>query len=172
MIENKPSFETVYEDQQSKVQRYMEAKTSNPWMAQDLTSNAFLKAYSAWDRFDTSREIPPKNWIMKIAHNEMVNHYRDDKKTVPLEAIPWQVAKDNPADELERKMTAQTIRQAVIKLGEPQSIVIRGLYFEGKKDKELAAELNKSPGAVRVIASRGRQRLKEILKDEVQYLQF
>lgn len=175
--EANPAFEQVY-DQEAYDRKLAQLghdfyhKTGNFHTAEDLAAEVMFKVYKGWDRFDPSRGVPIEHWEWRIARNVAVDYHKDNKHEISLEAMPWQPDKSNPPAEVEKRWQSQKVREAVIRLGEPQSTVIRGLYFEEKKDKELAVELNKSPGAVRVIATRGRQRLKEILKDEVQYLQF
>lgn len=174
--EAKPAFEQVYDqaayDQKlARLGNYFYSRTGNFDIAEDLAAQAMSKVYKGWDRFDPSRGIPIEHWEWTIAHNVAANYHRDNKHETSLQRMPWLPDTSNPQEETEQRWLAQKVREAVIKLGEPQSTVIRGLHFEGKKDKELAALLNKSPGAIRVIATRGREKLKgmtelrEILDD-------
>jgi RNA polymerase sigma-70 factor, ECF subfamily len=58
----------------------------NPATAQDLTQETFIRAMRAWDRFDQRN---PRGWLLKIASNLAISHYRTEKRrrAVP----PWQL---------------------------------------------------------------------------------
>ena len=55
--------------------------------AEDLTQEAFIKAFSNLDRYDPQRKF--SSWLFKIAHNATIDHLRRRRPdTVPLEASP------------------------------------------------------------------------------------
>ena len=158
----KETFEQVYLDNVDKVQKYLYHKTRNPTVAEDLVSETFIRAFASSGPFE-DRGIDPARWIFKIAHTRLVDHYRA-RQTLSTEGMEI-VNLETTENIAERNEMALKVREAIISLGEPQSIVIRRLYFEGKKYREIAQELGKSYGSVRVIATRGRFRLKEMLED-------
>jgi RNA polymerase sigma-70 factor, ECF subfamily len=43
--------------------------------AEDLTQQTFERALRAWDRFD-SRRAPVSTWLLAIARNLLIDHYR------------------------------------------------------------------------------------------------
>ena len=57
------------------------------------------------------------------------------------------------------------VREAVLLLPKNYRIAIYLFYFEGYSAKEIAAAMGKSENAVTLYLSRGRRKLKEILKD-------
>jgi RNA polymerase sigma-70 factor, ECF subfamily len=46
--------------------------------AEDLTQLTFERAVRAWDRFNADRGSP-RTWLMSIAHNLLIDHYRRDR---------------------------------------------------------------------------------------------
>jgi RNA polymerase sigma-70 factor (ECF subfamily) len=46
--------------------------------AEDLTQETFERALKAWRRFDPSR-AQPRTWLLAIARNLLVDHYRRDR---------------------------------------------------------------------------------------------
>jgi RNA polymerase sigma factor (sigma-70 family) len=48
--------------------------------AEDLTQLTFERALRAWSRFDPDR-ASPRTWLMSIAGNLLIDHYRRDRST-------------------------------------------------------------------------------------------
>jgi RNA polymerase sigma factor (sigma-70 family) len=48
--------------------------------AEDLTQLTFERAIRAWGRFDRAR-ASPRTWLMSIANNLLIDHYRRDRTT-------------------------------------------------------------------------------------------
>jgi RNA polymerase sigma-70 factor (ECF subfamily) len=64
--------------------------------AEDLTQLTFERALRAWSRFD-ARRASPGTWLLSIAHNLLIDHYRADRSHshesigpdgVPADALP------------------------------------------------------------------------------------
>src|SRR4051812_41886047 len=49
--------------------------------AEDLTQQTFERALRAWSRFDPSR-AQPRPWLLAIARNLLVDHYRRDRSNL------------------------------------------------------------------------------------------
>jgi DNA-directed RNA polymerase specialized sigma24 family protein len=55
-------------------------------------------------------------------------------------------------------------------LPEPEQYAIRGIYFEGREVGEIAADLSRSPAAVRGLLHRAYKRLATCLGSSSQWL--
>ncbi len=55
----------------------------DPALAEDLTQEAFVKAFRALDSFDRSRKF--SSWLFSIAHNTTIDHLR--RKQVPTVSL-------------------------------------------------------------------------------------
>ncbi len=73
-------------------------------IAEDLTSLTFMRALGALDRFPADRPIAP--WLVRIAHNALVDYRRRAGRTVPLDDMVAHTleAPDSPGvtDDLEQ----------------------------------------------------------------------
>lgn len=76
------------------------------------------------------------------------------------------------ADKTDIQETAENseIKRILLKkigeLGEPDSVIIMGKYYENMTSKEIGAKISMSPEAVRVRCGRALKKLKKMLSDE------
>lgn len=91
--ETKPDFLEVYARWVSPIYRYFRSHVGEDPLAEDLTSQLFLKAYQAWPRFEPKRSLAA--WLFRIAHNLAMDHYRAARRSrnyleeAALPSIPW-----------------------------------------------------------------------------------
>jgi RNA polymerase sigma-70 factor, ECF subfamily len=85
-VEAQRGIEELYNSEAQTIFRTVNAIVLNPATAQDLTQETFVRAMRAWDRFDQRN---PRGWLLKIASNLAISHYRTEKRrrAVP----PWQL---------------------------------------------------------------------------------
>jgi RNA polymerase sigma factor (sigma-70 family) len=81
----KPDFADVYDDHIWDVYGYLAYRLGSRDEAEDLTQNAFERALRAWSRYD-ERRATPKTWLLSIAHNLLIDHYRSSgRQAAPTE---------------------------------------------------------------------------------------
>jgi RNA polymerase sigma factor (sigma-70 family) len=71
------AFARVYDENIWGVYGYLAYRVSSRADAEDLTQLTFERALKAWDRFD-SRRASVATWLLAIARNLLVDHYRRD----------------------------------------------------------------------------------------------
>jgi RNA polymerase sigma-70 factor (ECF subfamily) len=105
--------------------------------------------------------------LFTIAHNLAANWYRDRKRRpqAPLEAIQGR-DEDVESDAFERVDDADAIREAVAGLPAERQHLILLRYVEGLSHAEIARNLGRSEGAVRVLLHRTLRSLREELGEE------
>lgn len=147
-------FSKYYEETKDGIFNYILYRVGfNRYLAEDLTSDVFLKAWKAFESYDRARSF--KTWIFTIAHNHLVNFYVSGKKAVlPLdEAI--KITKENSAtDQLSTKMDIERILKIVSELPESQREIVIMRYVNDLSNGEIARILGKEEGAVRTALSR------------------
>jgi RNA polymerase sigma factor (sigma-70 family) len=72
------AFARLYEDQVWSVYGFFGYRLGSRQEAEDLTQLTFERALRAWDRFD-ERRATARTWLLAIAHNLLVDHYRGDR---------------------------------------------------------------------------------------------
>ena len=91
---NKRAFEKFYEANVDRIYRYVFFRVGqNQEIAQDLTSEIFIKALNAFERYD--EKVSRSSWIYTIAHNHLANYYRDRKVASDIEDVAYCLEGEN-----------------------------------------------------------------------------
>lgn len=155
-------FRHFYDKHFKNVYRFVYFRVgNNREVAEDLTSEIFMKALVAFAKYDPSRS--QKAWIMTIARNHTINHWRDKKHHVDLEEIAFSIEGVDGRHEEEKNDDQRILLSAINQLSKKDKRLVEMKHLLGYKYKEMAEELNKSPGAVRIETYRAMKKLKKIL---------
>lgn len=142
--------------------------------AEDLTQEAFIKAYNSINSFN--EEYAFSTWLFKIATNNCIDFFRKRKlrtysmeKTVKYkdDEIQIEYADPNPTAEKELLSSEKSrmIKHAVEKLPEKYKTAIVLRHHEERSYEEIAEILNLPLGTVKARIFRAREMLKKSLKD-------
>lgn len=77
-------FERVYEEYFSKIYNFMFYKVLNKELAEDLTSEFFMKLLSKLDTFDESK-ANLNTWLYTVARNCVIDYFRVRKNDLSVE---------------------------------------------------------------------------------------
>ncbi|MBO6132953.1 MAG: sigma-70 family RNA polymerase sigma factor [Lachnospiraceae bacterium] len=85
----KNEFEAVYREKFSYVYNYVYMRVIHKELAEDITSQTFLNAFSHLDSFDP-KKASVGTWLCRIAKNLITDHYRssETRLTSPTEEYP------------------------------------------------------------------------------------
>lgn len=146
-------FTAYYEKHKTSIFNYILYRIGfNRDMAEDLTSDIFLKAFEHFDSYDKTR--PFKTWIFTIAHNHLVNYYAGKKETLPLEEALEVVKGTGSQDSAEHSMTMERILGMVQRLSGLQKDLVIMKYVDDLTNEEIAQITGKEEGAIRTALSR------------------
>ena len=126
--------------------------------AEDILQDTLIKYMESNQTF--ASETHKKAWLLKVASNLSKNRIDYNR-----------VRNFDNLDELEETLVSEEraelsfVWEAVKKLPEKQREVIHLFYQEGYQTKEIAEILNRNESSVRSDLKRGREKLKEILKE-------
>lgn len=147
-----------------RVYRYILARVGNPYDAEDLTEEVFLRVLDAIERFQW-REAPFSAWLFRIAHNAVISQRRKDGargRSSPLsEALP--VDSQGPEEMVENRLALNEIMRAAQTLPEAQRQVIGLRFAAGLTVAETAMAMGKGEGNVKVIQHKAIAKLREML---------
>ena len=116
----------------------------------------------AWEKRHTLRDpLLFRTWITRILIRECVNIQRKQKRSFPVEALP----EGEMGGGDERTML---LRDALRQLPQKQRTMIVLHYMEGYSVREIAAMLRTTKGAVCAGLSRARDRLREMIGEEIE----
>lgn len=144
----------LYDRYAGKIHSYICGRIGDPNLAEDLTASVFIKMLEAI-RSSKAWQLSFTGWLYRIAHNLIVDHYRQNtqQKTLPLDER-LVAAFDDPAGSAERALSNQAIAAAISQLTEEQQTVIVLKFFEGLSNLEVAAAMNKTEGAIKSLQFR------------------
>jgi len=147
-----------------RVYRYILARMGNPYDAEDLTEEVFLRVLDAIERFQW-REAPFSAWLFRIAHNAVISQRRKEGargRSSPLsEALP--VDSQGPEEMVANRLTLNEVMKAAETLPEAQRRVINLRFAAGLTVAETAAAMGKGEGNVKVIQHKAIAKLREML---------
>jgi len=135
--------------------------------AQDVCQETFTKAYESLDGLrDASRF---KHWLFTIAANLSRDRLKspEHRRTVSLEELGGSESAETrsagPERKLERAEAARLLKEALLKLPEPQRLALVLRTYHGLTTKEIAELTGESPGTVRSRIFHALRRMQSIL---------
>ena len=163
---DRAAFTALYERCVDRVYRHVYYRVSSHADAEDITQEAFVKAWQSIDKYKRTG-APFVTWIITIAGNLVIDHYRRQQKVVVTDEIyevkPAEQVQD-PSREAEVNFDNAIIKEAVLKLKGDKQRVILMHFIDGLTYEEIAGALNKSEGAIRVIQYRALGELRSLLE--------
>ena len=153
-------FSKIYDRYIDKIYRFIFLKVNSQEIAQDLTSETFLRG---WESFKNGNKIEnPQAFLYRIARNLVTDYYREKGKA-KIVSVEY-VKITDPQTNLEEKALArsdlETIRQALANLKEDYQNVIIWHYLDDLPIQEVAKLLDRTEEATRVLLSRALKALK------------
>jgi RNA polymerase sigma factor (sigma-70 family) len=136
--------------------------------AEDVTQDAFVKAYRALGRFRTGSPFRP--WLLRIVGNEARNHLRASGRRAfhqgRAAALEPAAAGAGADAALLRREERRRLLAALDALPEGERLAVAARYLAGLTDAEIGAALGVPRAAVKMRAWRGLQRLRRELDGE------
>lgn len=136
--------------------------------ANDLTQEAVIRAFEAFDRFD-GRNF--KAWMLRILTNLYINRYRQRKREMPNSSLEEEhvmepVAPDGeiPDRQLFDDLVGAEVEAALAKLPDDFRTTVVLSDIEGMTYEEIAVATNVPIGTVRSRLARGRALLRRELE--------
>lgn len=164
-------FDTIYRELFPKMANFAARLCRNKDEADDVTQEAFLKAYKSYDKVDDARRID--NWLMKIVYNTFLDRKRMKSRRVQevSEAI---MGTDSSIDDLaDHRSTPEEIflnesispelLSALATLDADSRELIRQIYVERRDQVELSKEYGIRVGTLRSRIHRITQKLRQEL---------
>lgn len=153
----------IYDHYEAKIYSYIYHRVGNPLVAQDLTSQVFLRVLEAI-RHQRMWESSFSGWLYRIAHNLVVDHYRSRKVQLALDDLPLLPAREAcPEQAAQQTLAAEQLRAAINRLTEEQAQVVTLRFLEDLSITEVAQALGKTEGAIKAMQYRAVMSLRRIL---------
>jgi len=158
------AFGELYDRHAVRVYRHIYYMVGNATEAEDLTAQAFMKAWEAIERYQI-RGAPFVSWLLRIAHNLGVSHLRSRKETSEIhEGIVDTKSRRDPESAYQQTAEEELVREAIMHLRDEQRQVIILRFIEDLDYREVADIIGKSVAAIRVIQHRALNSLRKQMK--------
>ena len=133
----------------------------------DVASEVFLGAFRSVATF-SGDEAAFRSWLFTIAHRRLVDARRSAVRRPPPQPLDEGAdtghAAAGPEVEVMRRMADERVRSLCVRLVPDQRDVLVLRLVGGFSVEEVAATLDKSPGAVKGLQRRGLVALRKILE--------
>ena len=155
------AYERLMRDHQEAVFRLAYLFLGSADDAEDVAQEVFIRAHRALDRFDASRPLRP--WLLSITANTARNRRRAFGRYVAaLRRLI--IPETSVTAEVDARIEAQALWQAVRRLSAADQEVIYLRYFLELSVSEAADAMNVEPGTVKSRLSRALGRLREVIE--------
>jgi RNA polymerase sigma-70 factor (ECF subfamily) len=159
------AFARLYEAYFDRVYRYIAFRVDSTADAEDLTEDVFMRMLESLKSFQW-RDVPFSAWILRIAHNRVVDHWRRGKSRAgtPLdEAPPLPSSEEDPATTVETYSDVQDLREAMTQLTDLQRQVLSLRFGAGLSISETAKAMERNDGAVKALQHSAVSALRRIM---------
>lgn len=162
------AFGQLYEQHFDRIYRYVVLRVRHKADAEDLTQQVFLKALEHIGSY-RCRGMPFASWLFRIAHNQVVDHWkkksREKVKLVTQDEVAeaGAVSSDDPAALAEQSFGLEQLAAACGQLSDGQREVISLRFAGGLSVAETAKVMGKREGAVKVLQHAALKKLRRIL---------
>ena len=155
----KLDFEALYRTSRDDVYAYVVTLLRDRGAAEDVTAQAFERAFRKQSSYDAGRG-GPRGWLFGIARNAALDELRRRKRTTSMPAeLPGE------ADVEARALERAAVRAALATLKARDREVIALKFHAGLDNAELAQVLGVSPSNAGTLLHRAMTKLREAVDD-------
>ena len=130
--------------------------------AEDITQDVFIKLWQNWQRLDHSKL---NAWLMRVAHNAVVDHVRKHKKANEqvddYAELEDQASEEYSGGDLDDRAFKQQLMEAIKSLDDPFRSILVMRDIQGMSYTDIQQSLDISASQVKVYLHRGRRKLRE-----------
>ncbi len=163
---DKQAFGLLYQRNVQSVYQYVYARVSDKELAEDITSDVFVRAYEKIASFER-RGVPFLGWLYHVAQGQIIDHYRRKsrrKEPQSLEEVTLE-ANSNPEQIAFQNIRHERLLAHVEALTDEQQQVVMLRFLQGHSLDETATLMGKNVGAVKALQFRALRSLARLLDD-------
>jgi len=135
--------------------------------AEDVVQEAFIKAFSKLHQYKA--EVTFGSWLKRIVINKCIDSLKSKRQFMQeLDEVHLKVVDSPYEDEwlVDDAITLEDVKKAISNLPEKYKYVVMLFLIEGYDHQEISQILNISEVASRTQLSRGKVKLRDLLKQE------
>jgi RNA polymerase sigma-70 factor, ECF subfamily len=163
------AYGELYLRHAGKVFGYLAAHVDSIQDAEDLTGDVFYRCWQALPGYH-ERGVPFLAYLLRIARNALVDHYRREKRynheeIEKAESLPTN-PQTQPVEIVVARMELQHLRHLLDQLRPDYRTVLVLRFMSELTVLETARVMDRSTGAVRVLQHRALEALRDLLPED------
>lgn len=158
-------FEEIYKKHFSDVYRYILKLSGDQYIAEEITSETFLKAIKSIDSFRGDCDI--RVWLCQIAKNcyfSYIKKHGDERNGELNEAVLSLPEEKSISEKIQERSEALRVQKILFELGDPYKDVFMWRFYAELSFKEIGMIYGKSENWACVTYHRTRKMIKERLE--------
>ena len=161
------AFGELYDHYVTMVHRYVYARVGDRALAEDVTSETFVRALRRIDSLSfQGRDVGA--WLVTIARNIVRDHVKSSRFRLEVTTADLRDADhltEGPEDAVVRALTNEQLLACIRQLGSEQQECISLRFLQGLSVAETAAVMGKKDGAIKALQHRAVRRLAALLPE-------
>jgi len=165
MPNSRKTYSKIYDKYVDKIYRFVVLKVKSQEIAEDLTSEVFLRGWQSFkEKKDKIENM--QAFLYQIARNLLADHYRQSSKAqlVSVEYAPITDSSQDLEEKAFLRSDLEQVKAALVNINEDYREVIIWYYLDELKVSEIAKMLDKSEPTTRVLIHRALKALRNELK--------
>jgi len=160
---NVTELENIYNMYFKDVFLYARVLTGNEHIAEDITSETFMKAIKSLDSFEGRCDI--RVWLCQIAKNSYISYLRKNNDLLNINEIEKQADKVNTEQLVINMELMEEFRKAHNGLNEPYKRVFSLRFFSEMRFKDIAHIYGKTENWACVTYHRAKNDIRRLLEE-------
>ena len=173
LLGDRSAISELIERHSRRVRSYIGMMVKDDAVADDIFQETFIKAVKVIDEGGYTDSGKFLSWILRIAHNRVLDHFRREKSSRQLNEKEagydvlgtLRVSEDNIEDNIIQSEVMETVRNLVEALPDDQREVVRLRYYSKLSFQEIAEQtdvsINTALGRMRYALINLRRMIKE-----------
>ena len=154
------AFAFLYDRYIQKIYRFVYYKVFDKEAAEDIVSEAFIKAFDRINTYDPGKGSL-SSWLYRIARNAVIDYYRGRKETANIEDAFGLGFDERLAEKLDAKESFEKIAAYLETLSPKQREIIILRIWEELPYKEIAEIVGGSEGSAKMMFLRSIKEIRE-----------
>jgi len=163
------AFGELYRIYCDTVFRYIYYRVSTRAMAEDLTSETFVRALRRITTFSwQGRDFGA--WLVTIARNLVADHFKSSRHHMEVstgEMLDSNEVEASPEESVLKRLSNEALLDAVHRLNDQQRECVALRFLQGYSAEETAEIMGESEDVIRVLSHRALRALSRIVTPEV-----
>lgn len=156
------SFSVVYDFYIKKIYDFCFYKTYDKEIAEDITSDVFMKAFKSIWTFKWENSNDMWAWIYRIAYNTVIDYYRTKKESVQLENIEETIwYREDFSKSFDEKTKIDEVLKFLETLPEAHKSILTMRIWDDLSYKEISQITGQSVDNCKQIVSRNLRKIQE-----------